>query len=73
MELIIAHVYPELLNLYGDSGNLLTLKARLNKRNIDVKIVEYSLNDSINFSSTLDERSIASSIVSGLYPPAIVI
>ena len=51
MELNIAHVYPELLNLYGDSGNLVTLKARLSKRNIDVKIIEYSLNDSIDFSN----------------------
>ena len=27
--LTIAHLYPELLNLYGDSGNILVLKKRM--------------------------------------------
>ena len=52
MELNIAHIYPELLNLYGDSGNILSLKTRLSKRGIDVKIIEYSLDDDIDFSNT---------------------
>ena len=28
----IAHLYPELLNLYGDSGNILCLRKRLEWR-----------------------------------------
>ena len=27
-ELRIAHLYPKLLNLYGDLGNIITLKKR---------------------------------------------
>ena len=30
----IAHLYPELLNLYGDSGNILVLKSRMAWRGI---------------------------------------
>ena len=50
MKLKIAHMYPELLNLYGDFGNITSLKKRAEWRNIDVEIVEYSLNDSVDFS-----------------------
>jgi len=52
MELVIAHIHPELLNLYGDSGNIITLKARLSARGIDAKIIEYGIEDSLDFSST---------------------
>lgn len=43
----ILHLYPDLLNLYGDKGNLAALKMRLEKRNIDVNIkrVTQSEND----------------------------
>lgn len=33
----IAHLYPDLLNLYGDSGNVLCLQKRLIWRNIECK------------------------------------
>ena len=35
MKLKIAHLYPDLLNLYGDSGNVLCLERRIKWRNID--------------------------------------
>ncbi len=35
MKLKIAHLYPDLLNLYGDSGNVLCLEKRLQWRNIE--------------------------------------
>ncbi len=35
MNLKIAHLYPDLLNLYGDSGNVLCLEKRLQWRNIE--------------------------------------
>lgn len=38
MNLKIAHLYAEQLNLYGDSGNVLCLKERLLRRGIDVKV-----------------------------------
>lgn len=49
MELKIAHLYPELLNLYGDRGNIISLKKRAEWRNIDVQVREYTLNDKIDF------------------------
>lgn len=35
MNLKIAHLYPDLLNLYGDSGNVLCLEKRIKWRGID--------------------------------------
>ena len=52
MELKIAHLYPELLNLYGDRGNIISLKKRAQWRGIDVEIKEYTLNDEIDFINT---------------------
>ncbi len=36
MELKICHLYPDILNLYGDQGNILCMKKRLQWRGIDV-------------------------------------
>lgn len=44
----IAHLYPKLLNIYGDWGNILTVKKRCEWRNIDVNIDAIDLNDSID-------------------------
>ena len=38
MELKICHLYPDVLNLYGDRGNVLCLQKRLQWRNIDCEI-----------------------------------
>ncbi|NCC76134.1 MAG: glutamine amidotransferase [Clostridia bacterium] len=46
MELRICHLYPDLLNLYGDRGNLVTLKQRCQWRGIDCTITSVSLGDS---------------------------
>lgn len=34
----IAHLYPDMLNLYGDRGNIIALKNRMERRGIDVQI-----------------------------------
>ena len=39
MELNIVHLYPEVLNLYGDRGNVLCMQRRLQWRGIDAKLV----------------------------------
>ena len=36
MELKICHLYPDVLNLYGDRGNILCMEQRLKWRGIDV-------------------------------------
>ncbi len=38
MEIVIHHFYPDLLNTYGDIGNILSIKNRCKKRGISVKI-----------------------------------
>lgn len=45
MELNICHLYPDLLNVYGDIGNILILKHRAEQRNIAVNVSNISLND----------------------------
>ena len=48
MELNICHLYPDLLNVYGDVGNILILKHRAELRGIKVNILNISLNDTFN-------------------------
>lgn len=38
MTLRIAHLYPDMLNLYGDRGNIIALTERTKARNIDVTV-----------------------------------
>ena len=52
MELKIAHLYPELLNLYGDKGNIVSLTKRAQWRNIKVSVTEYTIKDEIDFNNT---------------------
>jgi CobQ-like glutamine amidotransferase family enzyme len=37
----ILHLYPREMNLYGDHGNVLALRKRLEWRGVDVEVVEY--------------------------------
>ena len=48
MELNICHLYPDLLNVYGDVGNILILKDRAERRGIKVNIINTSLKDNFN-------------------------
>ena len=43
----IAHLYPKLLNIYGDSGNILALKRRCEWRDIKYIVNEINTGDSI--------------------------
>jgi len=45
-ELNILELYPKDMNIYGDSGNVLVLKKRAEKRNISVNISSYNIGDS---------------------------
>ena len=40
MELNIFHMYPDLLNLYGDIGNITCLTKRCKWRGIEANVVE---------------------------------
>lgn len=48
MELRICHLYPDLLNLYGDRGNIATLARRTQWRGIDIRVVEARLGDAVD-------------------------
>ena len=50
MKLTIGHLYPELLNLYGDRGNIISMVQRLKWRGMDAQVKEFSLGDKIDFS-----------------------
>ena len=42
----IGHLYPKLLNIYGDGGNIIALKYRAEKRGIEVIVDEINSGDS---------------------------
>jgi CobQ-like glutamine amidotransferase family enzyme len=44
----LAHLYPDLMSVYGDRGNVLTLVRRAQWRGIDVEVRELSLGDSLD-------------------------
>ena len=49
MKLTIGHLFPDLLNLYGDRGNIQCMVQRLKWRGIDSEVKTYSLEDNIDF------------------------
>ena len=50
MELNICHLYPDILNLYGDRGNILCMRKRLAWRGIDVNVDEVSIGQKLEAS-----------------------
>ncbi|MEX2159487.1 MAG: glutamine amidotransferase [Dehalococcoidia bacterium] len=48
MKLRIAHLYPRVMNVYGDRGNILALTRRCRARGIDVEIAELSAGDTLD-------------------------
>ena len=50
MELNICHLYPDILNLYGDRGNVLCMRKRLGWRGIDANVEEVSIGQKLEAS-----------------------
>ncbi len=48
MTLNICHLYPDLMDTYGDRGNIITLQKRCEWRNIDVKVTAVSIGQSLS-------------------------
>src|SRR6202171_1619719 len=44
----LVHLYPDLMSVYGDRGNVLTLVRRAEWRGIDVEVCQLSLEDSLD-------------------------
>lgn len=49
MELKICHLYPDLLNLYGDRGNITCLAQRLAWRGIDCTVIDLPVGEMTDF------------------------
>ncbi len=45
MELTLVHLYPDLMNLYGDRGNIIALQRRCEWRGIKLHIIPLSINE----------------------------
>lgn len=50
MELKICHLYPDILNLYGDRGNIITMRRRLADRGIAATVDECSIGAALDAS-----------------------
>jgi CobQ-like glutamine amidotransferase family enzyme len=48
MELRVAHLYPDVMNLYGDRGNVLALRARCERRGIACRVIPVGLGDAFD-------------------------
>ena len=45
MELRVAHLYPDVMNIYGDRGNVIALRYRCEARGIDFALTEVNIGD----------------------------
>lgn len=45
INLNLLHLYPNILNLYGDRGNIITLRRRCEWRNLRLNVIEIGLNE----------------------------
>lgn len=54
MELNIVNMFPEVLNLYGDRGNIIVLQKRCEWREIKANIIEYNFNSDENILKVAD-------------------
>ena len=50
MKITIGHLYPDLLNLYGDRGNIQCMMKRCQWRGIEAETICYEIDDEIDFS-----------------------
>lgn len=48
VSLRIAHLYPDMLNLYGDRGNIIVLTGRMRARGIDVQTEQITMGKAFN-------------------------
>ncbi len=51
MKVTIGHLYPDLLNLYGDRGNIQCMRKRCEWRGIEAEVREFQITDAIDFNA----------------------
>lgn len=47
MKLIIGHLYPKIMNIYGDRGNIMTLVTRTQRRKIEIEVKTIEVGEKI--------------------------
>jgi CobQ-like glutamine amidotransferase family enzyme len=52
--LVIGHLYPKQLNLYGDTGNILAISHRVRSLSIDTRVVELDFNSTPHMFDDID-------------------
>lgn len=52
MKLVLVHLYPDLMNVYGDRGNIITLERRCAWRGIELEVRASSLGESFDAEDT---------------------
>lgn len=45
----ICHLYPDILNLYGDRGNIICMQKRMQWRGIQTEVTDISVGDELNY------------------------
>ncbi len=50
MKITVGHLYPDLLNIYGDRGNVACMIQRCRWRGIKAESIEFNTGDAIDFS-----------------------
>lgn len=48
LELRIAHLYPDVMNIYGDRGNIIALRHRAEARGIRVEVINVNIGDAFD-------------------------
>ena len=48
-QLKICHLYPDILNLYGDRGNIICMEKRMQWRGIETEVTGISVGDKLNY------------------------
>ena len=48
-KLRICHLYPDILNLYGDRGNIICMTRRMQWRGIETEVTGISVGDPLNY------------------------
>ena len=63
----LIHLYPREMNIYGDTGNVLVLRRRLQWRHLPVEVVPVSVGDPLP--SDADVRPVATALMCGTRQP----
>ena len=66
MKLVIGHLYPDLLNLYGDRGNIQCFRKRLEWRGMEAEVIPFLSGDKIeDFQAYVEDGGVVLAVCGG--------